>query len=419
MENLSRNPAVRFSNGNFSLHQFLAIVLLCSSAFNVSAAPHQSPNSSDALDKQIAATLAALAAGEIQDARILARQMAWRFPKYALAQLLTAELESTAAFQDVKAADLNPISQQLIDLLSEAQTRLKSAQAKETVKEDRASQKFSILPNTIIQIGKNLSNLLVIDLEQSTINHIVGNNQSPTLIQQHYIGSGKGGYGKQIEGDNKTPLGVYTITGKRLDSSLPDLYGSGAMTLNYPNALDRHLGRTGYGIWIHGVPHAQRSRAPRSSEGCVTMSNDHIVSLMNQVDPLDTLVILTRGLSYATDAKRVGSQQRYQQLFTHFQRIIRSGNESQIAELYDSPKGPPMQRPLTSLVDYMAEIDARDITIVMNPALPVNYQHLESRFLVMKGQFGPKNEHKITLYWRELENGEWRIATEVWNSPTT
>lgn len=410
---------MKFPKPDFSLRPLFAIILLGCSTLTVLAAPHQSADSSNALDKQIVATLAALAASEIQEARVLARQMAWRFPKYALAQLLSAELESAAAFQDVRAADLNQISQQLVDLLSEAQTRLKAAQKQDTVRQDTASQELSIVPNTIVQIGKNFSNLLVIDLEQSTINQIIGNDQSPTLIRQHYIGSGKGGYGKQIEGDNKTPLGVYRITGKRSDSSLPDLYGSGAMTLNYPNALDKHLGRTGYGIWIHGVPHAQRSRAPYSSEGCVTMSNDHMTSLMKQVTPSETLVILTKGLSFSTDNARTDRQQKYQQLFSHFQQTLLSGNKAQLDELYDNPDGRHNQRTLASSSGYLADINASDITIVMNPALPIEYQSLKSRYLVMKGEFGPNNEHKVTLYWRELKNGGWKIATEVWSSPNT
>lgn len=419
MENISRNATVKVTHRNFSRQRFLAIFLLCCSTLNVHAAPHQALESSSALDKQIAATLDALASGEIHEARVLARQMAWRFPRYALAHLLSAELESTAAFQDVRAADLNPMSQQLIDLLSEAQTRLKSAQKKELDSESAASQMLSVLPDTVIQVGKNLSSLLIVDLELSTINHVIGNDQSPTLIRQHYVGGGKGGYGKQIEGDNKTPLGVYSITGKRLDAGLPDLYGSGALTLNYPNALDRHLGKSGYGIWIHGVPHAQRSRAPRSSEGCVTMSNDHMSSLMSQVNPTETLVILTRGLHFSPASIRREKQQSYQQLFTHFQQTLLTGSEAQVAKLYDSSKKRHAQRRLASLLPYIANIEAHDLTIVMNPALPVTNQNSESRFLVMKAQFGPQNEHQVTLYWRELENGEWRIATEVWNTPNT
>ena len=410
---------MKVSHRSFLLQPFVALFLLCCSTFNVYATPHQPLESSGALDKQIAATLAALATGEIHEARVLARQMAWRFPKYALAQLLSAELESTAAFQDVRAADLKPMSQQLMDLLSEAQTRLKSAQKKELDNEITTSQKLSVLPDTVIQVGKNLSSLLIVDLELSTVNHIVGNDQSPTLIRQHYIGSGKGGYGKQVEGDNKTPLGVYTITGKRSDAGLPDLYGSGALTLDYPNALDRHLGKTGYGIWIHGIPHAQRSRAPRSSEGCVTMSNDHMTSLMNQVNPTETLVILTHGLHFSTHSKRVEKQKNYQQLFTNFQQTLLTGGEAQIANLYDSSKKRHSQRRLASIRTYVASIDARELTIIMNPALPVTNQNTVSRFLVMKAQFGPQNEHQVALYWRELENGEWRVTTEVWNTPNT
>lgn len=394
------------------IYSFCVIVLLITTTSTILAAPHQSPDSSGALDTQVAATLESLAVGDIRQARILARQMAWRFPDYALAQLLSAELESTAAFQDVKAAGLDPISQQLIDLLSEAQLRLKSAQRHDTVSKGTATATLSILPNALVQIGKYLSNVLVVDLENSTISHIGGTDQSPTLIRQHYVSSGKGGYGKRVEGDNKTPLGVYSITGKRSDSSLPALYGSGAITLDYPNALDRHLGRTGYGIWIHGVPHSRRSRAPRSSEGCVTMSNDYITSLMEQVSPTDTLVLLNRQLDFSTDLERGKRQQTYQQLFTHFQQTLLSENESEINALYDKPYSIRNRQLTTSLASYVKDVKAQDITIVMNPALPVRDQNLESRFLVMMAKFGPENAHQITLYWRKLGNGKWRIATE-------
>jgi len=75
-------------------------------------------------DRQIEETLSSLASGNLAQARVLARQMSRRFPRYALAHLLTAELEATAAFQDVRAAGFTPMNQTLIDLLLEAQTRL-------------------------------------------------------------------------------------------------------------------------------------------------------------------------------------------------------------------------------------------------------------------------------------------------------
>ena len=417
MENLSRNTAMSKLDTQLSKLRAIALALCCCVSLTVAAAPHQSHDSTEALDKQITTTLALLAAGDIRQARVLARQMANRFPKYALAQLLSAELESAAAFQDVKAADINPISKGLIDLLSEAQIRSSSAQQREVDIRANASAGLSPLPNAVIQMGKHVSDLLIVDLEDSYIKHITGDDKSPSLIRQHYIASGKGGYGKQSEGDNKTPLGVYAITGKRPDSSLPSLYGSGALTLNYPNALDKHLGRTGYGIWIHGVPHAQQSRAPRSSEGCVTMSNDHITALMGKVTPSKTLVILAQGLGYETDTTRAERQRQFQDLFTTYQHTLLTGTKADIAAMYESTnRSRTLLHPM-SLIRELADIHSQDITMIMNPELPPEHQTVKSKILVMKGRFGPENEHQITLFWREQADGKWLIFTEARSSP--
>ena len=57
------------------------------------------------------------------------------------------------------------------------------------------------------------------------------------------------------------------------DRDLPDLYGIGAFPLNYPNELDQHQGKTGYGIWLHGTDKSYYSRPPLDSEGCVVLTN--------------------------------------------------------------------------------------------------------------------------------------------------
>jgi murein L,D-transpeptidase YafK len=90
---------------------------------------------------------------------------------------------------------------------------------------------------------------------------------------------GKNGTVKQQEGDKRTPLGAY-FTGKQLDKDkLPDLYGSAAYPLSYPNEWDERQGKTGHGIWLHGSPSDTYSRPPRSSDGCVVLTNADILSL--------------------------------------------------------------------------------------------------------------------------------------------
>lgn len=392
-------------------------VLLSISSLSLHAAPHLSRFSSVAMDHQIEATLDSLSHGNFSEARVLARQLSRQFPKFALGHLLSAELEATAAFQDVRASSLAPMNRQLIDLLLEAQSRLEASRNRRI--DQNASKTLFALPSSIIQMGNDLQSLLIVDLKNSTINHIVGSDDAPTSIRQHYIGSGKAGFGKEVEGDNKTPLGVYTITGKRHDATLPDLYGSGALTLNYPNSLDRYLGRTGYGIWIHGVPHAQSSRAPRSSEGCVTMSNDHLASLMHQIEPQDSLVVLTNEVSYVTKDERSVLQRKYRKLFTNYQMALTSDTGLQIAKLYDTTGNKILPKHTEKYKRYIAGVNPDSISIILNPALSPQNSGENPPYIVMRGRYGPNNQYPLAIYWKQLDSGEWRIATELRQGPNS
>ncbi len=73
---------------------------------------------------------------------------------------------------------------------------------------------------------------------------------------------------KSVEGDLRTPEGVYFV-GSRINRKLDwDLYGDLAYSLNYPNPIDRINGKTGGGIWIHG---RGKTFVPRDTRGCVAL----------------------------------------------------------------------------------------------------------------------------------------------------
>src|SRR5699024_4005762 len=78
--------------------------------------------------------------------------------------------------------------------------------------------------------------------------------------------------------------------------------------LNYPNPYDQLRGRTGYGIWIHGVPRSTYTRAPRASEGCVAVANDVFQWLRKFVNIGTTPVILAHHVQWLTTAE--AEQQR-------------------------------------------------------------------------------------------------------------
>lgn len=429
------------------------------------AAPHLHPHSAKALDLQLAATLQSLSSGNLPEARMLARQAARSFPSSALAQLLAAELSASAAHRQVLAADAGELNPRLQDLLLEARARLHDRPAPVTNTSEES------LPDEVVQLGQGVSALLVVDLADSSLHHLAVSNGRSTLIQQHYIGSGKAGYGKWVEGDNKTPLGVYRIDGYRSDASLPDLYGAGALTLDYPNALDRFLGRTGSGIWVHGVPHGQRSRSPRSSEGCVTMSNDHFTTLHERLTgepsalPLhssdrpfspkgESVVLLTHDIHWRGASARILEQQEFQTLFERYQQAWHRRNVSELLSLYASADmARENLRQVTShkragalLLD---SVNKRDISIFYNPSSPEHkrsstvalstgssialpnsvtgktdsshsalplYVRAAGTHLVMQMQMGERREHQLTLYWERKLSGQWQLVTEQWRT---
>ncbi|NDV23015.1 L,D-transpeptidase family protein [Desulfovibrio sp. JC022] len=93
---------------------------------------------------------------------------------------------------------------------------------------------------------------------------------------------------KIVEGDLKTPEGVYFTTGKRTGLKDFTLYGEMAFPLDFPNPVDRIRGKTGYGIWIHG---RGKELVPMDTKGCVALVNPDMDYLDKKIKPGTPVVI--------------------------------------------------------------------------------------------------------------------------------
>lgn len=154
------------------------------------------------------------------------------------------------------------------------------------------------LPTNLLQLSGKQRHAVVVDMQRNRLYLFEQRQQQTFLVADLYAGIGSKGIGKQIEGDRKTPIGVYFVTQQLADNELDELYGIGAYPVNYPNALDRARNRTGNGIWIHGVPRSTWTRAPLSSRGCVTIANRDFERLMGRVEAGTTPVIFADQLSW-------------------------------------------------------------------------------------------------------------------------
>ena len=92
---------------------------------------------------------------------------------------------------------------------------------------------------------------------------------------------------KYLEGDKKTPIGVYDLTKKR--TNLDQFYGPFALVTSYPNNFDKSQNKKGHGIWIHGMPlNGDREEYTR---GCIALNNENLLDLESKIDLKDAVLI--------------------------------------------------------------------------------------------------------------------------------
>ena len=138
-------------------------------------------------------------------------------------------------------------------------------------------------PKIFAQLNEKEKYLFYVDAPNSRLYLYENINGKLSYKDDYYVSIGKNGFGKQYEGDKKTPIGVY-FTGKKIKESLSDFYGDAAYPLSYPNEIDRKNKRNGSGIWLHGTPKTTYNRAPLASDGCIVLSNPDLMKLSTILD---------------------------------------------------------------------------------------------------------------------------------------
>lgn len=113
---------------------------------------------------------------------------------------------------------------------------------------------------------------------------------------------------KQVQGDRRTPEGVYFFERIIEGQSLPETYGWRAYTLNYPNSVDRSLGKNGNGIWIHG---RKLPLEDRDTKGCVSLTNRDLKVLDAYLYPYHTPVITLESMTTIDEQSLDAMESRY------------------------------------------------------------------------------------------------------------
>jgi len=162
----------------------------------------------------------------------------------------------------------------------------------------RTSQPVSQLPTALLQLPHGTQTAITVDLESNKLHLLRAGKQGLETVASFYVSIGKAGAAKQVEGDEKTPVGIYFIVAHIAGDELPEIYGAGALPLNYPNSLDQRRGHSGSGIWIHGTDKTTEELLPQSSRGCLTLRNQDFLRLAREVEISRTPVVISRTLRW-------------------------------------------------------------------------------------------------------------------------
>lgn len=219
------------------------------------------------------------------------------YPNFRLAHLIKGDILLARTRPLTTLGDVNGVPlDQIEDLREEARVRI--------ARHERRPPAAHV-PRYLVQLNAEQQHAFVVDTSSSTLYVFRNEDGGLRYVDDFYVSIGKNGINKYREGDNRTPLGVYHVTKwmsrARLVSEYgkqSELYGVGALPINYPNAWDRREGRNGHGIWLHGVPFDTYSRPPRSSNGCVALTNEDFQTLTGRVQIGLTPVVITHGVDW-------------------------------------------------------------------------------------------------------------------------
>ncbi|HEU4709704.1 MAG TPA: L,D-transpeptidase family protein [Methylophilaceae bacterium] len=244
--------------------------------------------SSNYVESLLVKSLFAITQGHLEEASQTIDQVLKTAPNFKLAHLIRGDLLMARAQQLQSFGDAGQNSETIEGFREEARTRLERYLSEQTPNN---------LPEPLWKLDPSQQYAIVVDTSRSRLYLYRNSGGTPHYVADYYVTIGKNGSEKRSEGDKRTPLGVY-FSSPKLTKKLPDFYGDSAYPLNYPNVWDRHEGRDGHGIWLHGTPSTTYSRAPRASDGCVVLSNPDLKSLAPILKDGNVPVVITKDLQW-------------------------------------------------------------------------------------------------------------------------
>ena len=369
------------------------------------------PNFVDLVDEPEARVVEAMekiSAGDVQTARTILEGLLKSQPDFRLANLIYADLMVAASGRFTTFGGGAQRGDETASLLEEARRRF-SHQA------EKKSLGHNMVPDVLLKVSSSQRRVVVVDSNLSRAHVYENGVDGLRLVDDYYATVGKNGLIKSVEGDQRTPMGVYFITSRLDPNGLEDLYGDGALPLNYPNEWDQRLGRSGYGIWLHGVPKDTYNRAPYETQGCIALPNADIGSLYDTPEILDTPVIILPFTKWVEASSLDAQRDELLQNIEHWRRSILSRDLDRYAKYYSTAftngsEGITSVLSQSNHIGSTIAVKLTDISLFKYPGPDQIVVSTFNRYLWNEDE--GESDKRIRQYWQLESDNRWRIIYE-------
>lgn len=270
------------------------------------------------------------------------------------------------------------------------------------------------VPSQFLALSQRNKHAIAVDASRSRLYLFENTATGLKLVADYYISVGKSGIEKSVEGDLRTPVGVYFITSNLNPKSLRDFYGSGALPINYPNQLDVKRGKTGGGIWLHGTPPTQFSRAPLSTDGCVVLANPDLERIIRTVEVRSTPVVIAHSLKWVAPQSLTADSKSFENALQSWHSAKSSGDMAKLTAWYTpdfTSYGKTLAEWTPALQTELKQLGGRDIQL--KDVSYLRWTDSTDTMVVTFGELvkGAKTGRTKRQYWVR-QGSQWKIFFE-------
>ena len=294
----------------------------------------KAPNLRDGqAETRLLAVYKLIAEGRSREALAQAEALARDYPNFQLAQLAVGDLLMSRTrpirrMGDVPEPD-TARSLQVATTLEELRN-----ESRQRVDAQRSRPPAHSIPAQFLELSPRSRHAIAVDASRSRLYLFENTPKGLQLVADYYASVGKLGIEKSLEGDQRTPLGVYFITSRLDPATLKDFYGAGALPINYPNPLDQSRGKTGSGIWLHGTPPDQFARAPLATDGCLVLANPDLERILRTVEPRSTPVVIARQLQWVQPHSVAAERKSFEAVLNAWRTAKTEGDMKRLLSFY-------------------------------------------------------------------------------------